>query len=188
MRSIAYLMMVVLICGCTAVRVRDVPGTRWTKVQTRELVGWWCSDRDKQLWRAELTAKGELLIGSISLRADDQFELMDSIAVPTRVGDRDMLCVRIKTKIESEAGYGFMLMRRDGTDKITLMFPNGDNIKQMVADGKINGKLLKYGSLEDSFVYLAENDKDFLAVLKDAPIEKIFDDRFKIDLTRLQMP
>jgi hypothetical protein len=81
-----------------------------------------------------------------------------------------------------------MLMRRDGIDKITLLFPNGDNIKQMIADGKINGKLLKYGSLEDSFVYLAENDKDFLAVLKDAPIEKIFDDRFKIDLTRLQMP
>ena len=105
MRSIAYLMMVVLICGCTAVRVRDVPGTRWTKVQTRELVGWWCSDRDKQLWRAELTAKGELLIGSISRRADDQFELMDSIAVPTRVGNRDMLSVRIKTKIEWEAGY-----------------------------------------------------------------------------------
>ena len=49
-----------------------------------------CSDRDKELWRAELTAKGELLIGSISRRADDQFELMDSIAVPTRVGDRDI--------------------------------------------------------------------------------------------------
>jgi hypothetical protein len=188
MRSTAYFMMVILICGCTVVRVRDVPGTRWTKVQTQELAGWWCSDRDKKLWRAELTAKGELLIGTISRRADDQFELMDSIAVPTRVGDRDMLCVRIKTKIESEAGYGFMLMRRDGIDKITLLFPNGDNIKQMVADGMINGKLLKYENSEQSLVYVAENDRSFIDALKDAPIDKIFDDRFKIELRRLKLP
>ena len=188
MRLIAYFMMAILICGCTAVRVRDVPGTRWTKVQSQKLAGWWCSDRDKELWRSELTAKGELLIGSISRRADEQFELMDSIAVATRVGDRDLLCVRIKTKLESEAGYGYMLLRRDDEDKITLVPPNGENIKQMVSDGKIKGKLIKYENSEDSFVYLAENDKDFLAVLKDAPVEKIFDDQFKIELTRLQMP
>ncbi len=113
---------------------------------------------------------------------------MDSIAVPTRVGNRDFLCVRIKTKVETDAGYAFMLMRRDGDDKITLLFPNGDNIKDMVDDGKINGKLLKYENSEKSFVYVAENDNDFLAVLKDVPIEKIFDDRFKIELRRLQMP
>ena len=188
MRSIAYFMMVILICGCTVVRVRDVPGTRWTKVQAQELAGWWCSDRDKELWRSELTAKGELLIGSISRRADEQFELMDSLAVPTRVGDRDLLCVRIKTKIESEAGYGFMLIRRDGIDKVTLLVPNGDNIKQMIADGKINGKLLKYEKSEESFVYVAENDGNFLGVLTDAPIDKIFDDRFKIELRRLKLP
>lgn len=188
MRSIAYFMMVILISGCTAVRVRDVPGTRWTKVQSQELAGWWCSDRDEELWRSELTAKGELLIGSISRRADEQFELMDSIAVPTRVGDRDLLCVRIKTKLDSEAGYGFMLLRRDGENKITLLPPNGENIKQMVSDGKINGKLIKYENSEDSFVYVAENDKNFLAVLKDAPVERIFDDRFKIELRRMQIP
>ena len=188
MRLIAYFMMAILISGCTAVRVRDVPGTRWTKVQSQELAGWWCSDRDKELWRSELTAKGELLIGSISRRADEQFELMDSIAVPTSVGDRDLLCVRIKTKLESEAGYGFMLLRCDGEDKITLLPPNSENIKQMVSDGKISGKLIKYENSENSFVYVAENDKDFLAVLKDAPVEKIFDDRFKIELRRIQIP
>lgn len=188
MRSLTYFLMVLLVSGCTVVRVRDVPGDRWEKAKTKELAGWWSSDRDKQLWLAELTGKGELLIGSISRRGDDQFELMDSIAIPTRVGDRDFLFVRIKTKIESEAGYGFMLMRRDGDDKISLLFPDGDNIKQMVVDGKISGKLLKYENSEKSFVYVAENGEDFLAVLKDAPIEKIFDDRFKIELRRVKMP
>ena len=188
MRSLAYFMMILLVSGCTVVRVRDVPGTRWTKAQSQELAGWWCSDHDKQLWRSELTTKGELLIGSISRRADDQFELMDSVAVPTHLGDRDFLCVRIKAKIEAEAGYGFMLMRRTGVDKITLLFPNGDSIKQMVADGKINGKLLKYENSEKSFVYVTENDKNFLDVLRDAPISKVFDDRLKIELSRLQLP
>lgn len=188
MRLIAFFMMAILISGCTAVRVRDVPGTRWTKVQSQELAGWWCSDRDKNLWRSELTAKGELLIGSISRQADEQFELMDSIAVPTRVGDRDLLCIRIKTKLESEAGYGFMLLRHDGEDKITLLPPNGENIKQMVSSGKINGKVIKYEDSKESFVYVAEIDGNFLGVLKDAPIDKIFDDRFKIDLRRVKLP
>lgn len=188
MRLMAYFVMIILISGCTAVRVRDVPGTRWTNLQAQELTGWWCSVRDKELLRSELTAKSELLIGSISRRADDQFEFMDSIAVPTRVGDRDLLCVRIKTKIESEAGYGFMLMRRDGIDKITLLFPNGDNIKQMVADGKIKGKLLSYENSKKSFVNVTENDMNFLGVLKDAPIDEIFDERFKIELKRLKLP
>lgn len=188
MRSLTYFMIILLISGCTVVRVRDVPGDRWEKSKTQELAGWWRSDQDKALWRSELTANGELLIGSISRLADEQFELLDSIAVPTRVGDRDFLCVRIKTEIKSEAGYAFMLMRRNGNDEITLLFPNGDSIKQMVADGKINGKLLKHESSEKSFVYVAENDEDFVAVLRDAPVEKVFDDRFKIELSRLQMP
>ncbi|MCU0720618.1 MAG: hypothetical protein MUC83_12995, partial [Pirellula sp.] len=81
MRLIAFFMMAILISGCTAVRVRDVPGTRWTKVQSQELAGWWCSDRDKNLWRSELTAKGELLIGSISRQADEQFEGPSGITV-----------------------------------------------------------------------------------------------------------
>jgi hypothetical protein len=80
-----------------------------------------------------------------------------------------------------------MLMRRDGTDKITLLFPNVDNIKQMVAEGKIDGKLVKYENSEESFVYVAENDGNFLGVLKDAPIDKIFDDRFKIELRRVKL-
>ena len=81
-----------------------------------------------------------------------------------------------------------MLLRCDGEDKITLLPPNSENIKQMVSDGKISGKLIKYENSENSFVYVAENDKDFLAVLKDAPVEKIFDDRFKIELRRIQIP
>ena len=59
---------------------------------------------------------------------------------------------------------------------------------QMVADGKINGKLLKYENSEKSFVYVTENDKNFLDVLRDAPISKVFDDRLKIELSRLQLP
>jgi hypothetical protein len=188
MRSLTFFLMVPLVSGCTAVRVREVPGDRWNEAQTKELVGWWCSDRDKELWRSELTAKGELLIGSISRRADEQFELFDSIAVPTRVGTRDLLCIRIKTKLESEAGYGFMLMRRDADGNIALLPSHGANIKQMVADGKITGRLLKYENSDESFVYVDDVDKDFLAVLKEAPIDKIFDDRFKIELRRVQLP
>ena len=128
------------------------------------------------------------MIGSISKRADEQFELIDSIAVPARVGDRDFLCVRVRSKIESEAGYCFVLMHRNGVDKITLLFPNGDNIKKMVTDGEIKGKLLKHENSDNSFVYVVENDKDFLAVLENAPIDELFDDRFKIELKRLQLP
>ncbi len=188
MRSIVYFMIALFISGCTVVRVRDVPGDRWKSAEAKELVGWWYCDREHQMWRSELTAKGELLIGSISRRADDEFVLTGSIAVPTRVGDRDFLCVRIKTKVETEAGYGFMLMRRHGNDKITLLFPNGDNFKQMVVDGKIRGQLIKYDNSEGEFVYVAESDKKFLEVLKEAHIDKLFDDRLKMELRRLDLP
>jgi hypothetical protein len=58
----------------------------------------------------------------------------------------------------------------------------------MVADGKINGKFLKYEKSEQSLVYVSENDRNFMDALKDAPIDKIFDDRFKIELRRLKLP
>lgn len=41
--------MILFVSGCTVVRVRDVPGTRWSKAQSQELAGWWLFESDKQL-------------------------------------------------------------------------------------------------------------------------------------------
>ena len=116
-------MLLLMLCGCVAVRVRNIPGDRWKKAQVQELAGWWCTN-DKELWRCEITGNNEMLIGSIAKRANDQFELLDSIAIPTRLGNRDLLFVRIKTKIATEAGYGFVLMQFKDKDHLTLVFPN----------------------------------------------------------------
>ena len=72
MRMLSFVLLLICVLnGCTVVRFRDLPGTRWTKEQTQELTGWWCTDGDKQLWRSELTGDGELVIGAITQRAHD---------------------------------------------------------------------------------------------------------------------
>ncbi len=180
-------MLLLMLCGCVAVRVRNIPGDRWKKAQVQELAGWWCTN-DKELWRCEITGNNEMLIGSIAKRANDQFELLDSIAIPTRLGNRDLLFVRIKTKIATEAGYGFVLMQFKDKDHLTLVFPNGDAFAKLTEDKTLDGKLINYESSEKHFVYVSGDGRGYLDIINDMPDDQLFDSRFKLELTRLSLP